>query len=484
VALYSLSHVIDLEWMREAYRLTRKSDAPGIDGVVAAEYESNLEANLQSLLGRIRSGSYKAPPVRRAYIPKADGSQRPLGIPTFEDKMAQRAISMVLEAIYEQDFYPCSYGFRPGRSAHQALQALRTGFMTQGLRWVLDVDIRKYFDSIPHKQLREFLDRRVTDGVIRRLIDRWLKAGVMEEGQLRQSTEGSPQGGVISPLLSNIYLHHVLDEWFETEVRPRLKGRCTLVRYADDLVMAFEDFLSAKRVLAVLGKRLARYGLTLHPEKTRFIDFRFKRPNGMRHAATSDTTFDFLGFTHARRKFHEIHVVHASPTTTEALARIGALYAIEEEVRGKPADLRLSIRQARARPLLAELRAWMQKAQGRLSSKSETAGAIRYALARWHALTRYADDGLLEIDNSAAERALRAVALGRKSFLFVGSDGGGERAAAMYSLIGSAKLNGLNPELYLRTVLARIADHPISRIGDLLPWNLVDQLKTHSSQAA
>jgi RNA-directed DNA polymerase len=204
VALYSLSHVIDQEWMREAYRLTRKSGAPGIDGVVAAEYESNLEVNLQSLLGRIRSGSYKAPPVRRAYIPKADGTQRPLGIPTFEDKVAQRAISMVLEAIYEQDFHPCSYGFRPGRSAHQALQALRTGFMTQGLRWVLDVDIRKYFDSIPHKQLRAFLDRRVTDGVIRRMIDKWLKAGVMEDGQLRQSTEGSPQGGVITPLTQKV----------------------------------------------------------------------------------------------------------------------------------------------------------------------------------------------------------------------------------------------------------------------------------------
>jgi len=189
-------------------------------------------------------------------------------------------------------------------------------------------------------------------------------------------------------------------------------------------------------------------------------------------------------WAHARRKFHEIHVVHASPTTTEALAKIGALYAIEDEIRGKPADLRLSIRQRRARPLLAELRTWMEKAQGRLSSKSETAGAIRYALARWHALTRYADDGLLEIDNSAAERALRAVALGRKNFLFVGSDGGGQRAAAMYSLIGSAKLNGLNPELYLHTVLARIADHPISRIAELLPWNLAHSLQTLSSQAA
>lgn len=190
--------------------------------------------------------------------------------------------------------------------------------------------------------------------------------------------------------------------------------------------------------------------------------------------------FEAACWAHARRKFHEIHVVHASPTTTEALARIGALYAIEEEIRGKPAELRLSIRQARAKPLLAELRAWMQKAQARLSSKSETAGAIRYALARWHALTRYADEGLLEIDNSAAERALRAVALGRKNFLFVGSDGGGQRAAAMYSLIGSAKLNGLNPELYLRNVLARIADHPISRISELLPWNIASSVKTHA----
>lgn len=328
MALYSLHHVLDLEWMLEAYRLTRKGGAPGIDGVVAAEYEANLEANLLSLLDRIRSGSYKAPPVRRAYIPKADGSQRALGIPAFEDKVAQRAIAMVLESIYEQDFYPCSYGFRPGRSAHQALQALRTSFMTQGLRWVLDVDIRKYFDSIPHCHLRAFLDRRVTDGVIRRMIDKWLKAGVMEDGRLRQATEGSPQGGVISPLLSNVFLHHVLDEWFEMVVKPRLKGRSILVRYCDDLVMAFEDFLSAKRVLAVLGKRLARYGLTLHPDKTRFIDFRFKRPNGKRHPATSGTTFDFLGFTHLWVKSRQGKDVVRQSTAKNRLAR--ALASVSE----------------------------------------------------------------------------------------------------------------------------------------------------------
>ncbi len=240
--------------MKEAYRLTRKDGALGIDGVTAADYATKLEANLLDLLDRIKSGRYKAPPVRRTYIPKADGSRRPLGIPTFEDKLAQRAIVMVLEAVYEQDFLPCSYGFRPGRSAHQALQTLHTACMSQRLRWVLDIDIVKYFDSIPHSHLRDFLDQRVTDGVIRRMIDKWLKAGALEDGLLHHATEGSPQGGVISPCLSNIFLHHVLDEWFEFEVRPRLKGRCTLVRFADDAVMAFEDFLDAKRVLSVRPK--------------------------------------------------------------------------------------------------------------------------------------------------------------------------------------------------------------------------------------
>jgi len=202
------------------------------------------------------------------------------------------------------------------------------------------------------------------------------------------------------------------------------------------------------------------------------------------HHLYGEHIYEAACWAHARRKFHEIHVVHQSPTTAEALARIGALYAIEDEIRGKPADHRLNIRQTRARPLLEELRTWMEKAQRSLSSKSETAGAIRYALSRWRALTRYTEDGRLEIDNSAAERALRAVALGRKNFLFAGSDCGGERAAAMYSLIGSAKLNGLDPELYLRTVLARIADHPVSHIQDLLPWNIASALQSHSSQAA
>lgn len=202
------------------------------------------------------------------------------------------------------------------------------------------------------------------------------------------------------------------------------------------------------------------------------------------HHLYGEDIYEAACWAHARRKFHEIHVVHASPTTTEALNRIGALYAIEDEIRGKPADLRLSIRQSRSRLLLDDLRKWMERALRNLSAKSETAAAIRYALSRWRALTRFTDDGKLEIDNSAAERALRAVALGRKNFLFVGSNSGGERAAAMYSLIGSAKLNGVDPELYLRTVLARIADHPVSHIQDLLPWNLEPTLQNYASQAA
>ena len=326
MALCSLHHVIDLDWMKEAYRLTRKDGAPGIDGVTAADYEVNLETRLLGLLERIKSGRYRAPPVRRAYIPKADGSQRMLGIPTFEDKVAQRVITMVLEAIYEEDFYPCSYGFRPGRSAHQALRNMQNVLWAKRLYWVIDLDIQKYFDSIPHSHLRAFLDQRVTDGVIRRMIDKWLNAGAVEDGLLRRTTMGSPQGGVVSPCLSNIFLHHVLDEWFENEVRPRLRGDCTLARYADDAIMAFDNIVDANRVLAVLGKRLGRYGLTLHPDKTRLVDFRPRRTESTRHPDTDGTNFDFLGLTHvwgrSRRGKDMVLQVTAKGRFARALAAV------------------------------------------------------------------------------------------------------------------------------------------------------------------
>jgi len=325
-ALYSLHHVIDLDWMKEAYRLTRKDGAPGIDGVTAADYDGNLEANLLDLLDRIKSGRYRAPPVRRTYIPKADGSLRPLGIPTFEDKVAQRAVTMVLEAVYEQDFLPCSYGFRPGRSAHQALRHLRDDLWAKRLYWVVDIDISKYFDSIPHSHLRAFIDQRVTDGVIRRMIDKWLKAGAVEDGLLRRAAEGSPQGGVISPCLSNVFLHHVLDEWFDTEVRPRLNGECTLVRFADDAVMAFDNLVDAQRVLTALGKRLARFGLTLHPGKTRIVDFRPLMTDSTRHPQTDGTSFDFLGLTHvwgrSRKGKPTVRQVTAKGRYARALAAV------------------------------------------------------------------------------------------------------------------------------------------------------------------
>jgi group II intron reverse transcriptase/maturase len=326
-ALFLLHNVIDLEWMHEAYELTRKDGATGIDGVTAADYEANLEANLDDLLGRIKSGCYKAPPVRRVYVPKADGSQRPLGIPTFEDKVAQRVVAMVLEAVYEQDFRACSYGFRPGRSAHAALRELYGVITRQGQYWVLDVDVRKYFDTIPHSQLRLFLDQRVTDGVIRRMIDKWLKAGVLEDGLLRLVTEGTPQGGVISPMLANIYLHYVLDGWFEDEVRPRLRGTCTLIRFADDFVMTFKNHCDAQRVLDVLSKRFERYGLTLHPDKTRFIDFRPERPGGTQPGC-KEPPFDFLGFTHTWGKSQKGKNVVRQRTAKSRLAR--ALVAVND----------------------------------------------------------------------------------------------------------------------------------------------------------
>ena len=304
VALTTLAHHIDTGWMHEAFRRTRKDGAKGVDGQSAQEYATQLEDNLQSLLDRAKSGMYRAPPVRRVHIPKGTGGEtRPIGIPTFEDKVLQRAVAMVLGAVYEQEFYDCSYGFRPGRSAHQALTALRDHLMQMHGGWVLEVDIRKFYDTLDHGHLRKFLHQRVRDGVLLRLIGKWLNAGVLEDGSIERPDEGTPQGGVISPLLANVYLHHVLDEWFEQTVKPRLQGKAQLVRYADDAVMVFANEQDARRVLEVLPKRFGKYGLTLHPDKTRLVQFRRPPRTTSRgpkddEPANKPGTFDILGLTH------------------------------------------------------------------------------------------------------------------------------------------------------------------------------------------
>jgi RNA-directed DNA polymerase len=333
-ALTTLAHHIDIDWLREAYRRTRKDGATGIDRQTADEYARELDANLRSLLKRAKSGSYVAPPVRRVHIPKAgDGSQtRPIGIPTFEDKVLQRAVAMLLEAVYEQSFLDCSYGFRPGRSAHQALRVVQGQTVKMAGKWVLEVDIRNFFGTLDHSLLRDIVRKRVRDGVLLRLIGKWLNAGVMEDGAIQYPEAGTPQGGVISPILANVYLHEVLDEWFARQVIPRLAGRATLVRYADDLVIIFEHERDARRVLDVLPKRLAKYGLTLHPEKTRLIDF--QRPDRRTSASLDDNgdassrpgTFDLLGFTHywamSRKGYWVVKQKTAADRFRRALKRI------------------------------------------------------------------------------------------------------------------------------------------------------------------
>jgi RNA-directed DNA polymerase len=299
----SLGHLIDLDWLLTAYRRTRPDGAVGVDGQDGEAYAANLVPNLRSLLERAKSGTYHAPPVRRVHIPKAGSATetRPLGIPTFEDKVLQRAVVMVLEAIYEQYFKNCSHGFRPDRSAHTALESLWRQTMNLRGGWVVDVDIRKFFDTIDHGHLRDFLKRRMRDGVLLRLIGKWLNAGVLEDGCVTHPETGSPQGGVISPILSNIFLHYVLDEWFEREVQPRLKGRSFMIRYADDFVMVFSCESDARRVMEVLPKRFEKYGLTIHPEKTRLVPF--ERPSDRpepegKPRRTPPGTFDLLAFTH------------------------------------------------------------------------------------------------------------------------------------------------------------------------------------------
>ena len=300
MCITSLSHHIDLDFLKEAYRRTRKDSAPGIDGQTSHEYEEALEDNLGSLIDRAKSGRYRAPAVRRVHIPKGDGGQtRPIGIPTLEDKILQRAVAMLLEQVYEQDFLDFSYGFRPGRSAHQALESVWHGTMKMGGGWVVDADIKGFFDNLDHRIIQDLLSERVRDGVLTRLVGKWLNAGVMEEGALSYPKRGTPQGGVISPLLANIYLHNVLDRWWQDQIVPSLRGKGVLIRYADDFVVVLQHREDAIQLLEALGERLRVFGLELHPDKTRLV--RFRRPprrNDREPPPPRPGSFDFLGFTH------------------------------------------------------------------------------------------------------------------------------------------------------------------------------------------
>ena len=300
MAFPTLAHHLDLEWRKEAYRRTRKDGAAGVDEQTAGAYAEHREDNLRSLLERAKSGTYHAPPVKRVHLPQGDGQTRPIGIPTLEDKGLQRAVARVLEPIYEQDFVDGSYGFRPRRSAHQALPALGEQTMSRGGGWVLEIDIQKFFDTLDHAHGRSILGRRVGDGVILRLIGQWLKAGVLESGCVTHPEAGSPQGGVLSPRWANGYLHEVLDTWFERTVKPRLTGRAFLIRYADDAVRVLEKKDDADRVLEVLSKRFGKYGLALHPEKTRRVAFQQPRRgvNQDDRDGSGPDSFDRLGFTH------------------------------------------------------------------------------------------------------------------------------------------------------------------------------------------
>lgn len=309
----SIAHLLTPAALLEAFRGLRKDASAGVDGVTYGEYQKDAGEKIQQLYERVREKRYRAQPLRRVYIPKEDGKQRPLSIPSLEDKILQKATVALLNAIYEQDFYPCSYGFRPGRSQQNALDEVGRVICRRPMGWILEADIQGYFDAIVRGQLMEMIGRRVKDGSILRLIGKWVNVGVIDEGRLLTSETGTGQGQIISPLLANIYLHYVLDEWFEQDVKPRLRGEAHEVRFADDFILCFQYKEDAERVLEVLRKRFAKYGLTLHPEKTRLIEFgksaveKSESPGGKPPA-----TFDFLGFTHiatrSRRGRFTIHV--------------------------------------------------------------------------------------------------------------------------------------------------------------------------------
>jgi group II intron reverse transcriptase/maturase len=299
-------HVYNVDRLREEYYSLQPNAAPGVDGVTWQEYGEDLEANLRDLSNRLKRGAYRARPVRRVYIPKADGRQRPIGVPALEDKIVQRAAASVMQAVYEADFLGFSYGFRPGRSAHDALDALSVGLARCKINWVLDADVRGFFDTLSHERLVEFLEHRIADRRVIRHVRKWLRAGVLADGLRIEPEAGTPQGGSVSPVLANVYLHYVFDLWVHQWRRRHARGDVIVVRYADDFVVGFQHRSDAERFLGELRERFAKFDLELHPEKTRLIEFgRFAAERRARRGVGKPETFGFLGFTHAcsrRRK--------------------------------------------------------------------------------------------------------------------------------------------------------------------------------------
>jgi group II intron reverse transcriptase/maturase len=309
---FSIAHLITPEKMYAAFLSLRKDASAGVDGVTYEEYERDVARNIRELHQRLKDGKYRAQPLRRAYIPKENGKQRPISIPALEDKLAQKVMVEILSAIYEQDFLDCSYGFRPGRGAHQALDEVGRVICTRPTGWILELDITSYFDTIVREQLIEMIEKRVSDDSVLRLIRKWIQVGVIEEGRLLMSETGTGQGQPISPILANIYLHYILDEWFEEVVKPRMKGKAHEIRFADDAILCFEHKEDAEKVKEVLAKRFSRFGLTLHPEKTRLVEFGRYAAGNAKKQGMKPQTFDFLGFTHmcarSRKGKFTVHV--------------------------------------------------------------------------------------------------------------------------------------------------------------------------------
>jgi len=294
--MLSLCHHIDMEALKRAFYRIRKGAAVGVDGVTVEEYEQDLEQRLADLHGRLKAMEYRHQPIRRVHVPKDKGRTRPIGVSTTEDKVVQGALRELLEAVYEQDFLDCSYGFRPGRSAHDAISALNKSIRYGSANFIIEADIESFFDSVGRPMLKEKMEERIADKSLMRLVGKCLHVGVLDGAEFHTPEDGTAQGSILSPLLGNIYLHHAIDLWYEREVKPRMNGKSCMVRYADDLVFGFERREDAERVMAVLGNRLGRFGLKLAVAKTRLLDFR--RPPDGQQGGKGPSTFDFLGFTH------------------------------------------------------------------------------------------------------------------------------------------------------------------------------------------